>query len=408
MRKGQKFQGSFEVQSKTLSQALKNISDKLTEGVFAKAGEVLSRIFVPILEKINDLLSNPWVEDIMGIVTALGLVLASIGAIKIALAGLKAGIISMAASGGLDGIVAAALVSIGAAIKGLFAGLVKYILIGVAGLVTFISGLPAAVIAAIIAVLSAASVMLINKLTTGDWFDIYGMILAVTNWFVTLSEKIINWFKGKGFRSDYEIDKSFYDKMRKNLIDAKNFVDELNERLAAFDRSLNPNYEEEGKRASERIEKLKERFAEVAAEIIKLSEGLKTEKNLERRANYSEAIKKYQEELLVLEQQLEESKLVKLQAEEAERKRIKEIEEGVKRAEEEERRFALKLSQTKFGEFTWYQDIFRKIEDGLKKTLPQDRIKDIEAKIAEFKKTFEHMTPEEQREAYKELGRMEL
>lgn len=64
LRQTKRFSGSFEAQAKGLSQAMEDVGNTLKGGAFAKAGEVLSAIFVPILEKINSLLSKPWVQAI--------------------------------------------------------------------------------------------------------------------------------------------------------------------------------------------------------------------------------------------------------------------------------------------------------------------------------------------------------
>lgn len=64
LRQTKRFGGSFNAQAKGLSQAMEDIGNTLKSGPFAKAGEILSAIFVPILEKINGLLSKPWVQAI--------------------------------------------------------------------------------------------------------------------------------------------------------------------------------------------------------------------------------------------------------------------------------------------------------------------------------------------------------
>jgi len=90
LKRGQKYEGSFKTQAKTLSQAFGDIGNTLKSGMFAEAGRVLSAIFVPILEKINALLSQPWVQKIGGIALALGSIVGVIKSIQLAVAGLNA------------------------------------------------------------------------------------------------------------------------------------------------------------------------------------------------------------------------------------------------------------------------------------------------------------------------------
>ena len=145
----------------------------------------------------------------MGIVSALGLVLAAVVAIQLAVNGLSASITKLAASGGIAGAAGGLIASVGIWLKGVFVALGKAILVGATAVITFIAGLPAWAIAAIIAVLAAAATLLINKLTTGEWFNFSGMLDAVIGWFQKLGESIANWFKGKGFKSDAEISEEF-------------------------------------------------------------------------------------------------------------------------------------------------------------------------------------------------------
>ncbi len=84
LKKGQKYEGSFQSQSKTLSQAFADIYNSLNSGVFAEAGRVLSAIFVPILEKINSLLSIPWIQKLGGIAVGLTTILGVVKSLQVA------------------------------------------------------------------------------------------------------------------------------------------------------------------------------------------------------------------------------------------------------------------------------------------------------------------------------------
>lgn len=416
MKKGQKFKGSFEAQAKTLSQAFENISNSLTDGPFAKAGEILSTIFVPILNKVNDLINIPWVSTIMGIVAALGLVLASVIAIQVAVNGLKGGILKMAASGGISGAVGTLLTSLGGWIKVIFVALGKAILVGVSAVVTFIAGLPAAAIAAIIAVLAAAALLLINKLTTGEWFNFSGMFNAVIGWFKKLGQSVVNWLRGKGFKSDETIDKEAKEKISKFVKSINDITAETSDELNKFfDQVKEKTPVEASQDAAKRLlaitkeyESLTDRF-NYFTDLFNRTTDLESKeilgKKLEQLAkDRQKAARAFIEAKMAFDEAKKaEEEYNKKKAEDA-----KKAAEDAKKAAEEQRKAALKIDQEKFGDFTWYQDAMRKIQDGLGKTLPQDKIKDIDKRIEEFKKTFTHMTPEEQKKAYKEISNMEL
>lgn len=420
MNKSKKFQGSFDAQAKTLSQAFDNISNTLTSGPFARAGEILSEIFVPILNKINKIFAIPWVSKIMGIVAALGLVLASVIAIEAAIGGLKAGILKVAASGGLSGAVAAVLVVLKSQIAAIFTGLIHYIVIGAGAVLTFLAGLPAAAVAAIIAVLATAAVLLINKITTGEWFNFSGMLKAVTlsfldladgikNWLGDLAEKVINWWNDKGFKTNAQIIKELRDKIDKNIQEAEDMTFQTNEAYKKFldslrDRSI-PEQAEDARHRLNVAAKKYQRLSEAVENGKKYLDRITDIHQYEREA---EDFKKLTHDREAARKAYEEAYRAYEAARKAEEEYWKDLDEKTRAANEQKRKTALKLSQLKFGDFTWYQDAMRKIQDGLNKTLPQDRIKDIEKRIEEFKKTFEHMTPEEQNKAYKELSRLEL
>jgi hypothetical protein len=189
-----KFDGAAKNQQKTLSFAIDNLTNTLKSGAFAKAGEILSNIFVPILNKINNILSNDWVSKIGGIVIALGGMLVAFKTITVAVKSLQL----LLASFKLASLGLGALSSIGPSISGIFTGLITKVSAGLAAGLTAISvaiaGWPVALTAAVIGVLVLAGTMIINKLTVGDWFDFNGMAKAILNWFAKLSDRIKNAF----------------------------------------------------------------------------------------------------------------------------------------------------------------------------------------------------------------------
>lgn len=417
MKKGEKFKGTFDVQAKTLSNAFENISNSLTDGPFTKAGQILSTIFVPILNKVNDLINIPWVSTLMGIVSALGLVLASVVAIQLAVNGLSASITKLAASGGIAGAAGGLIASIGVWLTGVFVALGKAILVGATAVITFIAGLPAWAIAAIIAVLAAAATLLINKLTTGEWFNFSGMFDAVIGWFQKLGESIANWFKGKGFKSDAEISEEFRQKIAKLLETSDNIIKDVNEELKKFFESLKEQTPtESANKARKRLERAEANFKKLAYQYNLFQKEMETGyKDEADRLAASEVLKQNAEKLSIASKELMEAKRAAIAAEKAEadynKKKAEEAKkaaEEAKKAAEEQRKAKVVLDQEKFADFTWYQDAMRKIQDGLGKTITKDKIRDLDQRIEEFKKTFANMNPEQQKKAYKQLSNMEL
>lgn len=411
MKKGEKFKGSFDVQAKTLSAAFENISNSLTDGPFTKAGEILSTIFVPILNKVNDLINIPWVSTIMGIVSALGLVLASVVAIQVAVGNLSLSISKLATAGGVGGFAAGLLSKIGLLIKGVFIALGKAILVGVTGVITFIAGLPAAAIAAIIAVLATAAVLLVNKLTTGEWFNFSGMFDAVIGWFKRLTEGLINWFRGDGFKSNDTLKKELRDKINKIVKEINSLNTITDEEINKFLELLNGKEKtpvDIRKDASKRYIAAAKEFENLTTRFNSLKELYNKTTDIEYEKIISNRLKVLAEERQKAIKALIEAKISFDEAAKAELEYLKKQAEEAKKLKEETRKTKLALDQEKFGDFTWYQDAMRKIQDGLNKTLPQDKIKDLNQRIEEFKKTFTNMTPEQQKKAYKDLSKMEL
>lgn len=443
LKKSQKFKGSFETQAKTLSQAFNNISQSLNSGPFAKAGEVLSAIFVPILEKINDLINIPWVSTIMGIVAALGLVLASVLAIEAATKGIKAGIIKGAAGSGISaaifGFLGGLLASLKTYIVTFLIGFGKVLLGAATAVIGAIAALPSAVIAAIIAVIAAAGLLLVNKLTTGQWFNFSGMVDAVVKWFKDVVEKIINFFKGKGFKTNEVLDKEFTDKMKSLMDEADEATRETNEAMKHFYNNFNKTPIDQAKDAKKRLDEATKRYDALtkAYQLTKKLQQQQAQQQAQLEAEYAKTKDKRAEEYLQATKKsrqrlaehlkklaadrdaaakaLQEAETQNRTAQEAaktyakaQQEQAKRNAETAKKLAEEKRKAALAIDQNKFADFTWYQDAMRKIQDGLGQTMPKDKIKDIEARINEFKKTFTHMTPDEQKNAYKELGRMQL
>lgn len=212
-----KFDGAAKNQQKTLSFAIDNLTNTLKSGAFAKAGEILSNIFVPILNKINNILSNDWVSKIGGIVIALGGMLVAFKTITVAVKSLQL----LLASFKLASLGLGALSSIGPSISGIFTGLITKVSAGLAAGLTAISvaiaGWPVALTAAVIGVLVLAGTMIINKLTVGDWFDFNGMAKAILNWFAKLSDRIKNAFVQGKFQTNREIAQSTLDTIKNTI-----------------------------------------------------------------------------------------------------------------------------------------------------------------------------------------------
>ena len=78
LQKTQKYEGSFGKQSNTLSQAVDDLKNTLNSGVFAKAGEILNTLFVPLIKQLNEFFSSPFVSAISGFQLAVGSVIIGI------------------------------------------------------------------------------------------------------------------------------------------------------------------------------------------------------------------------------------------------------------------------------------------------------------------------------------------
>ena len=229
-----KFDGAAKNQQKTLSFAIDNLTNTLKSGAFAKAGEILSNIFVPILDKINNILSNDWVSKIGGIVIALGGMLIAFKTITVAVKSLQL----LLASFKLASLGLGALSSIGPSISGVFSGLIAKVSTGLAAGLTAISaaiaGWPVALTAAVIGVLVLAGTMIVNKLTVGDWFDFNGMTKAVLNWFAKLSDKIKNAFVHGKFQTNKEIAQSTLDSIRNTINNYQKTFTQINKEFWDF------------------------------------------------------------------------------------------------------------------------------------------------------------------------------
>lgn len=75
LQKTQKYEGSFSKQSTTLFQAIGDLKNTLNSGVFAKAGEILNTLFVPLIKQLNEFFSSPFVSAIAGFQLAIGSVI---------------------------------------------------------------------------------------------------------------------------------------------------------------------------------------------------------------------------------------------------------------------------------------------------------------------------------------------
>ncbi len=228
LKQTKKYEGANVEEAKTLSKAFDNISNTLKHGVFAQAGEILSKMFVPVLNKINDVLDKPWVQRIGGIIVALGGVLVAIKSITVAMGTLKAvlaGISALKIAGGI------ASSGIGAAIAAKLAG------IG-AAVVAAVAGWPVALTAAIIGVLALAGTMILNKISTGEWFNFSGMIEVIGQKINGFFESLINYLTGLSFSTDVNRRNTLFNNIMLTLSTYQESFKEINEKYDSFLKEL--------------------------------------------------------------------------------------------------------------------------------------------------------------------------
>ena len=247
-KQSNQFNGAFKNSTKSISNSFDNIKETLKTGVFSKAGEYLSMVFVPVLNKINDLLGNEIIVNLGGITLAIGSVVTSVLLLHKTLTSLTTlltftGILK---SGGL-------VAGLAAKLSAAFASLLPVITTALTGLVAALTGaLPFIIAAAVGAALGLALVKTV-KLIREEGFA--GAAKAIWEYFKGLSEKIVNFFKGKGFKTDETV-----------------------------------NFEETTKKLEDNIKKLKEQLklnikglvemqADLAVEIAKEINGNKTTVN---------------------------------------------------------------------------------------------------------------------------------
>lgn len=336
------------------------------------------------------------------------------------------GLITTAAAGtGISAAFSGLLLKIGVMFKGIFIAIAKAIMVGVGAIVAFIGGLPTAAIAAIIAVLAAAATLLVNKLTTGEWFNFSGMVDAVIGWFKSLSEKIINWFKGEGFKDN----KQKQEELVKSL---KDRIAKVNEILKKTDDEIDAWAKEQADAAKAPLQRARENMADAQKRREQAADDFK---KWEKTYNDWAAKLKSEAQLGVPPKEVQDAYQKAAEQRNAAWKRFKKADEDYKKAKEEEKKLAeeeakiakeaaeaaaklkeekrkaiLALASTKFGDFNWYQDAMKKIQDSLGTSLSKDKIKDLDDRINEFKKVFNglSLTPEEARTKYKELSNLEL
>lgn len=402
LKKTEKFKGTFDAQAKSLSQAFGNISNTLQSGAFAKAGEVLSAIFVPILNKVDAILNKPWVASIMGIVTALGLVLVQVLLIQKAMTGLNTTLLAAAGAKGIGG----ALAGVGAKLTGLLIKAFPPLLIVAAG-------------AAIGYALGLAIRKVIDKIKSGEWANFSDFVDSVINWFKSLAQKIINWFKGQGFKDDEQINKEMADKFMaamkeksQTINDIVGSTNEMFEEWAKWARGegkeKNLSAEEIRKKANDmgqRIQQLRDGFNDINEKFVKAAKAY-NEQN-QQGGTVGRDGQKYLDRVDDLKKLAEQRKQAMVNLKNA-TDEFEKLKEEYKKVFEKERQNKLKFSKEQFGLFTWYQDAMRTIEDGLGKTLPKDKVNDLNERIKKFQETFKFMNADEQKDAYKELSRMYL
>ena len=194
-----KFDGSFKEGAKSISQAFGNIQNTLTSGAFAKAGESLSKMLVPILNTIDKILANDIVAHLTGITLAVGSLTVAVLLLKKAVGGFSEFI-------GLSGLLSKG----GGLLAKLAPGLTKAIMGLVPVITSALAGVGAALVAALPYILAAAlaaglTVALVKTVQLIKQKGFAGAAKAIGEWFTGLGESIVNWFKGKGFKSNKEL-----------------------------------------------------------------------------------------------------------------------------------------------------------------------------------------------------------
>lgn len=235
-----KFDGAAKNQQKTLSFAIDNLTNTLKSGAFAKAGEILSNIFVPILDKINKILNDNWVSNIVGITVALGGIVIAFKTIIVTVKSLQMLLTSLKiTSFGLN-----ALSTIGPAISSIIGGMIAKVSAGLAtGLAAIsaaVGGWPVALTAAIIGALAITGSMIIYRLNNGSWFDENGMVNSVLIWFAKLSDKIKNAFVHGKFQTNKEIAESTIDSIKNTINNYQKTFTQINEQFWDFKGKIKP------------------------------------------------------------------------------------------------------------------------------------------------------------------------
>jgi hypothetical protein len=226
----QKFDGSFKEGAKSITQSFGNIQNTLTSGAFAKAGETLSKILVPILNTIDKILGNDIVAHLTGITLAIGSLTVAVLLLKKAVGGFSDFI-------GLSGLIGKG----GGLLAKLAPGLTKAIMGLLPVITSALAAVGSALVAALPVILAAAlavglTVALVKTVQLIRQKGFVGAAKAIGEWFVGLGESIVNWFKGKGFKSDKELKQLEED--QKSMAFAKK-LDELKAKLNANIKEIN-------------------------------------------------------------------------------------------------------------------------------------------------------------------------
>ena len=241
VKQSSKFEGSFKNQSKGISQAISDLSNTLNDKIFSRIGENLSKIFVPALEKLNELLSNQKVADIAGLV---GTIL-TIGAALAALASVAKNLKFLIGGTLLSSFGKSILLQIGAMLMPILVKIGTVIASITAAIVAGIAAIPASVIIAITAALAVIGTLIYNKIKTGSFFDFSALTSTISGWLESIAnffERSKNWFNGKGFNTEAEyLEKrtkeieDYFNKVQKDLLSSiqniKSIIDDAKKKI---------------------------------------------------------------------------------------------------------------------------------------------------------------------------------
>jgi hypothetical protein len=228
-----KFDGSFKEGAKSITQSFGNIQNTLTSGAFAKAGETLSQMLVPILNTIDKILGNDIVAHLTGITLAIGSLTVAVLLLKKAVGGFSEFI-------GLSGIIGKG----GSLLAKLAPGLTKAIMGLLPVITSALAAVGSALVAALPYILAAAlaaglTVALVKTVQLIRQKGFVGAAKAIGEWFVGLGESIVNWFKGNGFKSNKELKQLEED--QKSMAFAKK-LDELKDKLNSNIKEISAAY----------------------------------------------------------------------------------------------------------------------------------------------------------------------